>query len=199
MGFLCIFSHRNIFWVAVCSSNFSGLISCVGQKVRVGCMCPKNLKRNLYNCPLTQCMKLHTLEWAFLLVFYWESGRKIPFVLWWGFNLCANVVWASREWETKHGEGKKKKKKTPPPKNTHPRRIKETWTLIFIKASHISCAFQQHVFDEITQQMGMKGKLNKASSSQKCIATGTGLQEGLRNRVTSMGLKVYRYPLILVH
>lgn len=139
MGFLCIFSHRNIFWVAVCSSKFSGMISCVGQKVRVGCTCPTNLKKNLYNCPLTQCMKLHILEWAFLLVFYWESGRKIPFVLWWGFNLCANVLWASCEWETKHGEGKKRKKPNNTQKHT-PQAHKRNMNFDFYQSlSHFLC------------------------------------------------------------
>lgn len=135
---MCIFSHIKVSsGVQLKTVRFDFMVA---QKVTVGCVCPTNLIRNLYNCPLTQCMKLHILEWAFLLVCYWESGRKIPFVLWWRCNLCANVLWVSCEWETKHGEEKKKK-----------RHIKETWTLIFIKASHISAAFQQHIFDEITQ------------------------------------------------
>lgn len=92
-------------------------------------MCPTDLARNLYSCQLTQCMKLRILEWAFLLVSIEKVGGKS--LLFSGESLIYVQMFFG----------------FPVSGNPNMVRRKEC----FIKASHISGAFQQHTFDEITQ------------------------------------------------
>lgn len=61
----------------------------------------------------------------------WEENTCCSLVR---FNFCANILWASCEWETKHDDVKKKKKiiKKPQPKHTPPTRKR---TLIFCQST----------------------------------------------------------------
>lgn len=165
---MCIFSHIKVSFGLQLKTVRFDLTCCAESKSRLY-VSYRSCKKPL-QLPTDTVYEIVYTRVGISPSFYWESGRKIPFVLWWEFNLCANVLWVSCEWEPKHGEEER---------------------MLYQSISHFWCFSAAHIWWNNTK-WEWRGKLNKTSSSQKYIATGTGLQEGLRKRVTSMGLKVCR-------
>lgn len=70
----------------------------------------------------------------------WEENTFCSLVR---FNLCANVLWVSCEWETKHGEGKKEKKIQPNPPPAHKRNMNFDF---YQSISHFWCFSAAHIW-----------------------------------------------------